>query len=162
MNNEIERKYLIEYPDIEALRQKSFRIKSIVQTYLRSEPDVDRRVRMSEENGALTYTYTEKRTLTRLTRAEDERKISREEYEAFLKDADTAFYPVLKTRYCVRILGKVAEIDVYKNIKDFAICETELESEEETVPRPDCVSLIREVTGEKEYTNRRIAKMKPD
>ena len=57
---EIERKYLIEYPDTDLLREKSFSVKSIVQTYLVSDKGVDRRVRSSAEGGTTEYTFTEK------------------------------------------------------------------------------------------------------
>ena len=160
MNNETERKYLIEYPDLDLLAERSTRVKNITQTYLCSAKEGDRRVRASEEKGKITYTFTEKRKLTAITRLEDEREITKEEYEALLLTADAEFFPVIKTRYCVPAGKRIAEIDVYKNISDFAICEVELESEDEEVTLPDCVTLVREVTGEKRYSNRQIAKMK--
>lgn len=155
---EIERKYLIKYPDLELLTKKSFSVKEIVQTYLSSEKGIDRRVRSSRENGTVTYTFTEKRKITDLTRFEDEREISREEYEALLTTADGDFDPIYKTRYCIESGERVAEVDVYKNLSDFAICEVELCDENESVTLPDCITLIREVSGEKKYTNRYMAK----
>lgn len=161
MNNETERKYLIEYPDITLLEKRSTSIKRITQTYLCSDMDVDRRVRRAESEEKTVLTFTEKRKLTRLTRLEDEREIAEEEYEAYLLSADKNFTPISKTRYCVPApSGQTAEIDVYANITDFAICEVELCDESETVLLPDCVKLIREVTGEREYTNRQIARIK--
>ncbi|MBE6669734.1 MAG: hypothetical protein E7601_05980 [Ruminococcaceae bacterium] len=155
---EIERKYLIKYPDLELLTKKSFSVKEIVQTYLSSEKGIDRRVRSSRENGTVTYTFTEKRKITDLTRFEDEREISREEYEALLTTADGDFDPIYKTRYCIESGERVAEVDVYKDVSDFAICEVELCDENESVTLPDCITLIREVSGEKKYTNRYMAK----
>ena len=155
---EIERKYLIKYPDLELLGKKSFSVKEIVQTYLSSEKGIDRRVRSSRENGTVTYTFTEKRKITDLTRFEDEREISREEYEALLTTADVDFDPIYKTRYCIESGERVAEVDVYKGVSDFAICEVELCDENESVTLPDCITLIREVSGEKKYTNRYMAK----
>ncbi|MBQ1258801.1 MAG: hypothetical protein IIX97_01690 [Clostridia bacterium] len=155
---EIERKYLIKYPDLELLGKKSFSVKEIVQTYLSSEKGIDRRVRSSRENGTVTYTFTEKRKITDLTRFEDEREISREEYEALLTTADVDFDPIYKTRYCIESGERVAEVDVYKDVSDFAICEVELCDENESVTLPDCITLIREVSGEKKYTNRYMAK----
>ena len=155
---EIERKYLIKYPDLELLGKKSFSVKEIVQTYLSSEKGIDRRVRSSRENGTVTYTFTEKRKITDLTRFEDEREISREEYEALLTTADGDFDPIYKTRYCIEAGERVAEVGVYKDVSDFAICEVELCDENESVTLPDCITLIREVSGEKKYTNRYMAK----
>lgn len=155
---EIERKYLIKYPDLELLGKKSFSVKEIVQTYLSSEKGIDRRVRSSRENGTVTYTFTEKRKITDLTRFEDEREISREEYEALLTTADGDFDSIYKTRYCIEAGERVAEVDVYKDVSDFAICEVELCDENESVTLPDCITLIREISGEKKYTNRYMAK----
>jgi len=151
---ETERKYLIEYPDLDLLSSESFAIREITQTYLTSEGNEDRRVRRSVEGGYTVYTYTEKRPLSKLTRYEDEREISRAEYDSYLDSADPDFIPLHKTRFCIRVGGRIAEVDVYDGISDFAICEVELEDEGEEVVLPSCVSLIREVTGEKEYSNR--------
>lgn len=161
MNNETERKYLIEYPDISLLEKRSTSIKRITQTYLCSERETDRRVRRSECEANTVFTFTEKRNLTRLTRLEDEREITEEEYEAYLLSADENFAPISKTRYCVPApSGQTAEIDVYLNITAFAVCEVELCDENEKVVLPDCIKLVREVTGEKEYSNRQIARIK--
>jgi len=156
---ETERKYLIKYPDIVRLTKESFEVREITQTYLTSEVDADRRVRASCVNGRTTYTFTEKRKISALTRYEDEKEITKEEYEALLLAADKSFYPVHKTRYCIPAGERVAEVDVYSGISGFAICEVELESEDEMVTLPDCVILVREVTGEREYSNRNIARM---
>ena len=156
---EIERKYLIEYPDTDLLREKSFSVKSIVQTYLVSDKGVDRRVRSSAEGGTTEYTFTEKRRISALSRYEDERVIEKDEYDALLLAADTEFSPIRKTRYCVSVKNRVAEIDVYDGERGFAICEVELESEDEEVTLPDCITLIREVSGDRKYTNRYMAKV---
>lgn len=161
INKEIERKYLIEYPDLALLRDNSFSVKQITQTYLESERSVDRRARRSEEDGNVTYTFTEKRKITELSRFEDEHEISEEEYSAYLASADKDYLPISKTRYCIKTdASHIAEIDVYDGITNFAICEVELASENEPHSLPSCVKLIREVSGVREYTNRYIAKKK--
>lgn len=159
VNKEIERKYLIEYPDLNTLRENSFSVKHITQTYLTSEKSIDRRVRRSEENNKITYTFTEKRKISDLSRFEDERKISEKEYLSLLADADDAFSPVIKTRYCIKTSSShIAEIDVYDGITDIAICEVELSNENEPHSLPDCIDIIREVSGVHEYSNRYIAR----
>ncbi len=156
-NKETERKYLIEYPDIELLLRESECVKKMVQTYLLSEKGVDARVRMSVSGNKTEYTHTEKRKISTITREENERVISEEEYKSLLELADPDFLPIDKTRYCVRTGKHTAEIDVYRNQNDYAILEVELESEDEYHTLPPCVTVIREVTGEREYTNRYMA-----
>ncbi len=160
MARETERKYLIEYPDTELLMTASERIVKITQTYLKGECGEDRRVRMAVSNGRTVYTYTVKTRISRLSRNEDEREICEGEYKALLLTRDPDFAPLEKTRYCVKTeSGHTAEIDVYVNITEYAICEVELSDENESHILPKEIKLIREVTGEKKYTNRAIAKI---
>lgn len=157
---ETERKFLIEYPNIEVLSSlPDARVIRIMQIYLLSaDKSVDRRVRRSEEGERVVYTLTEKRRISALSRTEDEREISASDYIELLRSADGAFSPVIKTRVCIPFRDHVAEVDVYEGITDFAIAEIEMRSEDDEVSLPPCLSLIREVTGENEYTNRALAK----
>jgi len=84
---EIERKFLVEMPDVSALDVR--RKISITQTYLtRGENDSQRRVRRISENGKVRYTYTEKVFLTPVTRKENEFEISEKEYNELLGQSD--------------------------------------------------------------------------
>lgn len=159
-NIETERKFLIEYPSIEELSAiPDARVIHIMQIYLQSEgEDTDRRVRRSEEGGKVVYTYTVKRRISALSRTEDEREISSSEYVNLLQSADGNFSPIIKTRVCIPYCEHVTEVDIYEGITDFAIAEIEMRSEDDEVSLPPCLSLVREVTGEKQYTNRALAK----
>lgn len=162
MNYEIERKFLIKYPDLQALEAESSRVIDIEQTYLqRTEKGVSRRVRKSTENGAVTYRKNEKRRISSIKREENESEISRGEYDELLKSADPARHPISKTRYCVPIGRLTAEIDVFRGITEFAICEVELPAEDAAFTLPDCVSVIREVTDDPRFTNSAMAKETP-
>ena len=88
MGIEIERKYLVKYPTGLELATYCDRIIEITQTYLKSDEDVDRRVRLSAEGGKVTYTYTAKTHLSGIARNEDELDITEEEYRALLSEAD--------------------------------------------------------------------------
>ena len=68
-NLEIERKFLVGFPDVSLLDIK--RRIAIVQTYLTNGANgSQRRVRSVDENGSVKYTYTEKIFLTPVTRKE--------------------------------------------------------------------------------------------
>ncbi len=156
---EIERKYLIEYPNTETLRASSVKVKEITQTYLLGKEGEDRRVRAACSEGKVEYTHTVKTRVSKLSRNEDERVISRSEYLELLREADSDYNTLRKTRYCIPTpSGHTAEIDVYPGISDYAICEIEMKSEEDEVALPPEITLLREVTGEKIYTNRHLAK----
>lgn len=158
-NFEIERKYLIAYPDETALRAlPDARISDIVQTYLLTEKG-ELRVRKWTENGTVTYisTYKEK-TKGSLRRVEIEQVISEEKYLTMLASADPSMNPLCKRRYTIPYGEHIAEIDIYPFFRDRAILEIELPSEDAAVTLPPFVTVIREVTGEKEYKNPVLAR----
>ncbi len=156
---EIERKYLIAYPDEGALAAlPQARMCEIVQTYLLSEKG-ELRVRKWTENGTVTYisTYKEK-TKGTLRRLEEEQNISEEEYNTLLESADPSMNPLHKRRYTIPYGAHTAEIDIYPFFTDRAILEIELPSEDTPVSLPPFVTIIREVTGEVEYKNPVLAR----
>lgn len=162
MAYEIERKFLIEYPDINELEVYPESTKSeITQTYLKTNDGFTSRVRMRTTNGVTKYIFTEKKRVTDVKCIENEREIDREEYEGLLKLADPERMTVYKTRYCLPYAARVVEVDIYPFWTDRAIAEVEMESEDEDVQLPAFIRVIRDVTSEKTYKNASIAKEIP-
>ena len=160
---EIERKFLIRYPDIQAIMKlPGARRLNMVQTYLVSAPGVTARVRRIEENGNITRIYTEKTRISARTATEIEREITEEEYKRYLQSADPERMPIEKVRYAVPFGNHTAEIDVYPFWNDRAVLEIELTSEKEDCPLPDYLTVIREVTENKRYKNVNLAKCVPN
>ena len=156
---EIERKFLIEYPDIAWLeKQPNCHKVDIIQTYLHSGNGDEIRVRQRGENGSYTYYQTTKRTITGVKRLELERRLSQREYLAQLMEADPALRPIRKTRYCLTWEEQYFEIDIYPFWKDKAILEIELSDENEPIRFPKELKVIREVTEDEEYKNASLAK----
>jgi CYTH domain-containing protein len=121
---EIERKFLIEYPDCNFLLSlEKLRVLNMTQTYLLD----DSRIRAIEENGETTYIKTVKKHITELVREEREWEISEEEYFSLLKNKKQGTNTIEKTRYAVEIGGTVYEIDVFGFWNDRAFLEIELE-----------------------------------
>ena len=137
---EIERKYLIHFPDLKEIsKMDAFKSSEIVQTYLISEYGETRRVRARETNGVKVYTKTEKIRISDITHIENESELTENDYE-----------------------GHTIEIDIYPFWDNVAIMEVELESEDEEILFPDFIKIIREVTHEKAFKNRKIAERIPD
>ena len=156
---EIERKYLIEYPDLAWLhRQPNLQKCLITQTYLLSAEGEESRVRERLEGECVTYYHTVKRKITAITREEQERIITKAEYEKLLEAADPQKRPLSKTRYCLPYGGLQIEIDVYPFWSNQAIAEVELSSEDEAVEFPPEITVIREVTGESAFKNAELAR----
>lgn len=151
---EIERKYLIEYPDIEYLNSlPNCKGVDISQSYL----DVPyKNVRIRKRNGI--YIKTEKSKITDLIRQETESLISEQEYNRLLAYKNPDLETVCKTRYCLLLDGKYFEIDVFPFWSNVAYLEIELISEDEKVELPPFVKVIKEVTFDKRYTNKSLAK----
>lgn len=153
---EIERKFLVELPDVSALDVR--RRIGIVQTYLENgENGSQRRVRAVDENGRVSYTYTEKIFITPVTRKENEFEISCEEYSRLLMQAKSGSVPVEKVRYCFDHLGQLFELDTYPFSDSLAIMELELSSPEQEIYFPDNVRVLREVSEDSRYSNAALA-----
>ena len=155
---EIERKYLIKMPNIKELGQKYPMTKvNIIQTYLNSSSEVERRVRQRGLNGVYSYYYTEKRG-TGLSRVEVEKKISKEEYLDYLMDADTTLHQIRKDRYCFVYENSYIELDIYPFWNENAIVEVELMDENQEVNLPNELEVIFEVTDNNDFKNKSLAK----
>ncbi len=157
---EIERKYLIEYPDMKWLASlPNCRKVEIIQTYLTSAPGEETRVRQRGADGHYVYYLTTKRTVSDLKRVEIERRLSEREYLRLLMDADPTRRPIRKDRYCLTYDNQYFEIDVYPFWDDRAIVEIELRDEAQTVRFPEKLRLIREVTDDAAYKNAALARI---
>lgn len=155
---EIERKYLIEYPDVHLLESLPNCCKvEIIQTYLNSRDGNEVRIRQRGANGHYTYYETCKKTITSLERVEIERRLTKDEYLTRLMEADPTKRPIRKNRYCLTQDGKYYEIDVYPFWSDKAILEIELTDPLEEVLIPEQVKVIREVTDDPVYKNSTLA-----
>ena len=119
---EIERKYLIEYPDIKWLESNPNCQKvEIIQTYLKSNENDEVRVRQRGFNGHYIYFKTIKRKVSDVKRIEIEKRLSQNEYLTLLMEADTSKRQIRKTRYCLTFEGQYFEIDVYPFWNDSAV-----------------------------------------
>ena len=155
---EIERRYLIDYPnEAELLSFKGAFKTEITQTYLTAPVGISRRVR--KRVGARTvYTCTEKIKQSAAVREETEREISESEYHAFLKEADTSCAPVCKTRICIPYEGFVWEVDLFPFWENVAVLEVELEDISQMPKMPPCFSVLKEITTEPSMTNHNLAR----
>lgn len=155
---EIERKFLIEFPDISWLESNpNCRKVEIIQTYLKSFNDEETRVRQRGENGYYTYTKTTKKSINNMKRIEVEKRLSQNEYLKLLMDADTTKQQIRKTRYCLTYNDQYFEIDIYPFWKDKAIVEIELKNEDDKIEFPKELKIIKEVTSDKNYKNSELA-----
>ena len=156
---EIERKFLIEMPDIEYLESlpNCEKVK-IVQTYLNSSDDEEIRIRQRGNNGSYTYSKTRKINVDSMKRIEIETRLTQEEYINELLNADPTRGQIIKERYCLCDKNQYFEIDIYPFWDDKAIAEIELISEDQKIELPDFINVIDEVTDNNNFKNFEIAR----
>lgn len=158
---EIERKFLICFPDM-AYLQANGQESHITQTYLlRPAEGKNARLRAREAAGKLVYTHTVKTRINDLRRIEDEREICEEEYRELLRLADPERRTIHKTRWVLPYEGQILEIDMFPFWDDRAILEIELEDESQPVKIPPELKIIREVTADRRYTNAAMSREIP-
>ncbi len=150
-NIEIERKFIIVMPENSVLSQ--YEHSEIIQTYLCSAPRVTHRVRSRTFADKTIYTETKKIRIDKISCVEDEREITLEEYSRLLLLADKAATPIKKQRYIIPFEGRTFEVDIYDGWKKTCIMEVELPTRDEEVEFPPFIKIVREVTGEKAYSN---------
>ena len=156
---EIERKYLIWMPDEERLRSlDGCEVWQIRQEYL---TDGKGRIREIRTANGVHYILTEKKRISDVVREEAERELTKEEFDSLKRSVDPAFAPICKTRYRIPVGELLAEVDIFSFWKDRAIVEFELPSEDVHPRIPDWLTLIREVTDDRRYTNKNLAQNVP-
>lgn len=157
---EIERKFLIEHPDVDKLESlPNCRRVEIIQTYLNAPEGVETRVRQRGIDGSYIYILTTKRNISDTKRVEIERRITKDEYLHLLMDADPNCRPIRKTRYCLTYDNQYFEIDVYPFWDHQAIVEIELNHEDDEIRFPAEIKLIREVTQDDAFKNASLARL---
>lgn len=155
---EIERKYLIQKPKLlEIAKHAAINVVDIVQTYLKSTNDIEKRVRQRGQNGNFSYYLTEKRELDQLRRVEMERKITEQEYIGYLANMDTSRPPLVKKRVCFVYQGQYFEVDLFDFSDELALMEIELTNTNSAVELPKFINVIKEVTDDPKYRNYNLA-----
>ena len=156
---EIERKFLIAYPDTALLERHSCKPKAeMEQTYLTGTGKTRSvRLRKSTVDGVTRYRRNEKQSLSGMARVELEEDLEADTYRALLEFADPRRRTIHKTRYYVPAGALTAEIDIFPFWTDRAVCEVELPDESNPVTLPDYLTVIREVTDDPRYTNAAMA-----
>ena len=157
LNNgyEIERKFLIEFPNIELLKaQEGCSFAKLSQCYLNGGT----RIRSIEKNGETKYIKTVKQHVSDIKRIENESEITGKEFLDLLKNKKQGTNIIEKTRYFIPFKNHTLEIDVFPFWNDRAFLEIELNDENEEFFIPDYLKVIKEVTFDKRYRNSALAK----
>lgn len=155
---EIERKFLIEYPNINFLNNlKTCRKTPITQAYLNTPDEGIFRIRKRGNKNSEVYIKTIKIKINDIKRIEKEYYITKQEFENYISNKEYVTGIISKDRYCIVYNSTYYELDVYPFWNDRATLEIELCNEDEKYTLPPFVKLIREVSFEPEYRNFALA-----
>lgn len=155
---EIERKYLIKYPNINFLENYQFCNKVDISQYYLTLPNNEMiRVRKRGINNNYIYIKTVKKNINNIKRIETETIITKDQYEYLIKTAREKTF-IDKSRYCLLYKNQYFEIDVFPFWDDKAFMEIELSDENQEIEFPEFIDIIEEVTYDKEYTNHSLSK----
>ncbi len=160
---EIEKKYIIEKPSFDMLAlMPEYSSSDIVQIYLSSDIGVTHRIRKRSFHDKTVYTETKKIRIDKMSAAEAERDISSEEFSELSKNILRGSKKLNKMRHTFFYEAHTFEIDVYPEWEKTAVLEVELESREENIEFPSFIKIIRDVTGNKAYSNASMSMHFPD
>lgn len=159
MKLEIERKFLLKsLPDREPKQ-----IIKIDQWYWKNKRGIWERVRSWEIEGEETkWIHTIKRTVSKGVNFEDEKFITKEEYDLFterckLNGGESRF--ISKERWVYPDGELYWEVDIFNNGHHLIIAEIEIPKKTYKIKIPDFIKdkLLIEVTGIKEFSNRNLS-----
>ncbi|MBQ8380703.1 MAG: hypothetical protein IJY18_02310 [Clostridia bacterium] len=161
-NIETEYKLIVEKPDIENLSAcEGYTESEILQIYLESPAATHRVRRRVYSSGKVEYTENKKIRISKMSAIEEERVISEEEFFALAEKIEKGAKPLKKIRRTVKYLGYTYEFDFYEDWKSTCIMEVELPSEDTELVLPPLVRMLKNVTGEKMYSNHSMAHVFP-
>ena len=159
---EVERKFLIEYPNLHWLEQlPGCRPVEIEQAYLPTVNDERLRVRKWVENGQASYYKTRRRHVNG-KRLEVEERLTHRSYQEMLEEAGSEVHPLRKTRYSLNYDGQLLKLDLYPFWQDRAVVKIELNEKDAAVTLPPELKLIREVTDDRAYKDYVLAEEQPE
>ena len=146
-------RYLVDIEDTDLNRIKAEGKKSyIIQDYLTTDKQEERRIRKVSTNGENFYYITEKFENIYGEEIRKSRKLSRLEYERLLKEKDYSYKTIEKTRYTFERDKHVYTLDLF-DYSDLAILEVEADHQ---IRLPDDISIIERL----HVNNRDLAKGK--
>lgn len=160
---EIERKFLIFYPDLKLLNSlPACRRIPLSQTYLKTPEEGRFRIRKRGEGEQAVFIKTVKKKISDIRRIETEERISEAEYNSYFSQKEYCQGTIAKDRYCIVWKNTYFELDVFPFWDKLALLEIELLDENQPFELPDFVIPLREVTFEKQFRNKALAETYKD
>ncbi len=132
----------------------------IVQDYLVTvRPGEVPRIRSRSGDDGVSYYHTVKKPIGGGASYEDDKLVDGREYSALSGFRDPEFMTVVKDRYCFFYEQQFYEVDVFIEPRaDLVLMEAERTDRAPELKLPPFINVIRKVTGDKNYSNKEIAR----
>jgi len=168
---EIERKFVIKLPkswsDLGKLFDHLLDVNRITQCYLEPDKDgVSPRVRKTIKglvgDTETVYHYNKKhQTSEPSVNKEEEKEITKEEYNKSIKKCHPDKKSVEKIRFLFKYKDHIFELDIFKNdLEGLALLEVELDDKDQKIKLPPFLQVTKEVTKDDRYSNFNLASIK--
>ncbi len=158
---EVFKKYLVEVND-EVLNkvklEKNPSYVHILQHYLLSSPQIEKRIRRREKDGNTLYYYSEATMLTSNKRIKRDRIISERQYIDYSVEIDPTLNMIDKERYGFIFNEHFFKLDVFSFDKSKGLLSVQIPNENEKIVLPDYFKVIKDVSEDKNYKNYFLAK----
>lgn len=157
---EIERKFLLKsLPNV-----KHDDVLKIDQYYFKNSKGIWERARVfqSEVTGEYSYIHTIKKTLSKSVNIEEERDLTKDEFEDFKKKClkpKSDSRHISKDRWIYNDGDLKWEVDVFKSGYNLIIAELEIPTKKHIIVFPSYINDVKllEVTGLKQFSNRALS-----
>ena len=150
----VEKKYLINMPDVEQLiKHKQCRKVHVKQHYIIDETKKEKeKIVLRRENNKNFYYKVVKKNNVKYSNS-----ITADEYINKLENENNKFYHIYKDRYYYIFDSRCIKIDVFPFWKDKAILEVDILNDRENIRFPKFINIIEDVTKNESYKNYYLA-----
>ena len=150
-------KFLVDKIDLGKLKDKKL-VKLELEQFFVDESDASNTMfRKTTKDGDSSYSCTIKRETNDLSeRMTICRNITEEEYEDVASRVN--YKPIRKCRYCFTDNRQYYRLDVFDNINNLVILETDLTNKNDEIIIPDFIKVKKDITNDLEYRNTNLYK----
>lgn len=160
---EIFNKYLVEINDevINKVKEATNCINvHIVQHYLKSTSDIERRIRKRVKNNSALYYYSEAQTLSSKERIKTDKILSEREYFNLMREVNPELSVIDKERYSFIYNNHFFKLDIFDFDKSKGLLSIQVPDEQDNYQLPDYINVVKDVTNNRDYKNYYLAKTK--
>lgn len=155
------KKYLVEVNDSileKVLSEKGASSSEILQYYLKSTNENEKRIRRRIKDGNEVYFYSEARMITAHSRSKSDRILSKRQFSDYMSEIDENLKPINKKRYSFFLNGLFYKLDVFNFDEAKGLLSVQVASEDDTINIPSYFKILKEVTDDVKYKNYFLAK----